>query len=115
MRISWRTWLSIALVAACRPQVAPAADGPARTNVVIILADDLGAGDLGCTGHPRFKTPHLDRMAAEGVRLTQFNTPMPFCAPTRASLMTGRYPGRCGLTSNPSPAGSPESNALALP
>src|SRR5213595_142452 len=60
-----------------------------RTNIVIILADDLGYGDLGCYGHPRFKTPKLDRIAAEGVRLTQFNTPMPYCAPTRASLLTG--------------------------
>jgi uncharacterized sulfatase len=84
-------------------------------NVIIILADDLGYGELGCYGHPRFKTPHLDRMAAEGTRLTQFNTPMPFCAPTRASLMTGRYPFRCGLNTNPAPDGSPGADALALP
>ena len=79
--------------------------GAERPNVIIILADDLGYGDLGCYGHPRFKTPHLDRMAAEGVRLTQFNTPMPFCAPTRAALLTGRYPFRCGMTANPAPDG----------
>ncbi len=96
---------------------AAAADAPerARTNVVVILADDLGYGDLSGYGHPRFRTPNLDRMAAEGVRLTQFNTPMPFCAPTRASLMTGRYPFRCGLTSNPAPDGPPASDALGLP
>ena len=76
-------------------------------NIVIILADDLGYGDLGCYGHPRFKTPNLDRMAAEGVRMTQLNTPMPFCAPTRAALLTGRYPFRCGLTSNPDPESEP--------
>ena len=70
---------------------------------MIILADDLGYGDLGCYGHPRFRTPNLDRMASEGVRLTQFNTPMPFCAPTRAALLTGRYPFRCGLSTNPTP------------
>ena len=85
------------------------ADQPAqpvpKPNIVIILADDLGYGDLGCYGHPRFKTPNLDRMAAEGVRLTQFNTPMPFCAPTRAALLTGRYPFRCGLSTNPAPDG----------
>jgi uncharacterized sulfatase len=85
-----------------------------RTNIVIILADDLGYGDLGCYGHPRFKTPHLDRMAAQGVRLTQFNTPMPFCAPTRASLLTGRYPLRCGLTSNPTPDAGPKADQLSL-
>src|SRR5437763_6335479 len=87
----------------------------AQPNIVLILADDLGYGDLACFGHPKFKTPHLDRMAAEGVRLTQFNTPMPFCAPTRASLMTGRYPFRCGLTSNPAPDGGPQADRIGLP
>ncbi len=91
------------------------AEKPDRPNIVVILADDLGYGDLGCYGHPRFKTPRLDRMAAEGARLTQFNTPAPFCAPTRASLMTGRYPFRCGMTQNPAPDGGPAADALALP
>ncbi len=89
-----------------------AADKP---NVVIILADDLGYGDLGCYGHPAFKTPYLDRMAAEGARLMQFNCPAPFCAPTRASLMTGRYPFRCGMVANPAPDGGPAADALVLP
>jgi arylsulfatase A-like enzyme len=88
---------------------------PRRPNVVLILADDMGYGELGCYGHPRFKTPNLDRLAAEGVRLTQFNTPMPFCAPTRASLLTGRYPGRCGMTANPAPDGAAQADAVALP
>ena len=58
-----------------------AAEQPARPNVVVILADDLGYGDLGCYGHPKFKTPHLDRMAAEGARLTNFLRPLPLlCA-----------------------------------
>lgn len=94
---------------------AGAAIGEAPPNVVIVLADDLGYGDLGCYGHPRFKTPRLDRMAAEGARLTQFNTPMPFCAPTRAALLTGRYPFRCGMNGNPAPDGGPAADALALP
>lgn len=82
----------------------PAADSAfRRPNVILLLADDLGYGDLACYGHPRFKTPNLDRMAAEGARLTHFNTPAPFCAPTRASLMTGRYPFRCRMTANPAP------------
>src|SRR5882757_3466744 len=84
-------------------------------NVIILLADDLGYGDLACFGHPKFKTPNLDRMATEGARLTQFNTPAPFCAPVRASLMTGRYPFRCGMTSNPAPDGGGQSNELGLP
>lgn len=87
----------------------------ARPNVVVILADDLGFGDLACYGHPQHPTPSLDRMAAEGARLTQFNCPMAFCAPTRASLLTGRYPFRCGMNQNPAPdGGSPEVNELHL-
>jgi uncharacterized sulfatase len=88
---------------------------PNRPNVVIILADDLGYGELGCYGHPRFKTPRIDRMATEGVRLTNFNTPTPYCAPTRAALLTGRYPLRCGLSTNPTPDATPQADALALP
>jgi hypothetical protein len=71
----------------CTHASAVAADRP---NIVVILADDLGYGDLGCFGHPKFKTPHLDRMAAEGARLTNFYAACPFCAPTRTSLLTGR-------------------------
>ena len=84
-------------------------------NIVIILADDLGYGDLACYGHAKFKTPNLDRMAAQGAKLTQFNCPAPFCAPTRASLLTGRYPFRCGMTQNPAPDGGPDADSLHLP
>lgn len=87
----------------------------AKPNVVIILADDLGYGDLACYGSPKLKTPNLDRMAAEGAKLTQFNCPAAFCAPTRASLMTGRYPFRCGMTQNPAPDGGAAADALAMP
>lgn len=86
-----------------------------RPNVIIVLADDLGYGDLACFGHPKFKTPTLDRMAAEGARLTQFNTPAPFCAPTRASLLTGRYPFRCGMTANPAPDFGGQYTKLGMP
>ncbi len=110
----------IAIPAALMVGVLPAgaaqpASATPKPNIVVILADDLGFGDLGCFGHPRFKTPNLDRMAAEGVRLTQFNTPMPFCAPTRAALLTGRYPFRCGLSTNPAPDGGPVADLVALP
>src|SRR6187431_1421324 len=90
-----------------------AAEAGRRPNVVILLADDLGYGDLACFGHPKFETPNLDRMAAEGARLTHFNTPMPFCAPTRASLLTGRYPFRCGMNTNPTPDVAPAADELA--
>ncbi|MBM3891093.1 MAG: sulfatase, partial [Verrucomicrobia bacterium] len=104
--------LLASLVALAATALSCAAASP---NVIIILADDLGYGDLGCYGHPKFKTPCLDRMAAEGARLTRFHTPMPFCAPTRAALMTGRYPFRCGMTSNPTPDATPEADRLGLP
>ena len=74
-----------------------------RPNVIVILADDLGYGDLACYGSRVNRTPNLDRMAQEGVRFTDFYTPMPFCAPTRAALLTGRYPFRSGMTNNPAP------------
>jgi arylsulfatase A len=67
-----------------------------KTNVVLIFADDLGYGDLGCYGS-RLNTPNLDRMAAEGVRFTDFYSGNPVCSPSRAALLTGRYPTRAGV------------------
>jgi len=72
---------------------------PARQpNIIMIYADDLGYGDLGCYGHPTIKTPNLDRMASEGLRFTQFYSAAPVCTPSRAALMTGRLPVRSGLS-----------------
>jgi arylsulfatase A-like enzyme len=66
-------------------------------NIVFILADDLGYGDLGCYGSKTIKTPHIDRVAAEGVRLTDCYSAAPVCTPTRAALLTGRYPQKAGF------------------
>jgi arylsulfatase len=66
-------------------------------NVVIIFCDDLGYGDVGCYGAKDCATPHIDRMAAEGVRLTDFYAAAPSCTPSRAALLTGCYPQRVGL------------------
>ncbi len=70
-------------------------------NVVIIFCDDLGFGDLGCFGNPTIRTPHLDRMASEGQKWTSFYAADPVCTPSRAGLLTGRYPIRNGMTSAP--------------
>jgi arylsulfatase A-like enzyme len=111
--MQWSAWfvflffLAVGLIASVR------ADD--RPNVVIILADDLGYGDLSGYGHPTFRTPRIDRLAEEGAKLTQFHAPAAVCAPTRASLLTGRHPFRCGMTQNPAPDGGPAADALALP
>jgi arylsulfatase A len=73
----------------------------ATPNIVIIFADDLGYGDLGCYGHPSIRTPHLDRMAAEGVRFTDFYAAAPVCTPSRAALLTGRHAIRSGMCQTP--------------
>ncbi|MBL9200657.1 MAG: sulfatase [Opitutaceae bacterium] len=70
----------------------------ARPNVVLILADDLGAHDLGCDGSDLHETPHLDRLAREGVRFTQAYAASTVCSPTRASLLTGKHPARLRIT-----------------
>lgn len=70
-----------------------------RPNFLVILCDDLGYGDLGCYGHPMIRTPHLDRLAAEGVRLTDCYSASPLCSPSRCGLLTGRTPSRCGVYS----------------
>lgn len=68
-----------------------------QPHVVIVLSDDLGYGDLGCYGHPVIRTPHLDQMAREGIRLTSCYSAPPVCSPSRVGLLTGRNPNRAGV------------------
>lgn len=75
---------------------APAAP-PARPNIVLVFADDLGWGDLGCYGAKSIRTPHLDRLAREGTRFTSFYVAQPVCSASRAALLTGCYANRVGI------------------
>ena len=79
------------------PARAPA---PRRPNIIFILADDLGYGDLGCYGQEKIKTPNLDRLAAEGMRFTDFYAGSTVCAPSRCALMTGLHTGHCLIRGN---------------
>lgn len=72
-----------------------------KPNMIVILADDLGYGDLGCTGSKQIMTPSLDRLAKEGVFCSRAYVTAPMCSPSRMGLMTGRFPKRYGITTNP--------------
>lgn len=72
---------------------------PARPNIILINCDDLGYGDLGCYGSTRNHTPYIDRLADEGLRLTDFYMASPLCSPSRGAMLTGSYPNRIGFGS----------------
>ncbi len=93
-----RTCIHLALVAICLGSAQVRAADTPRLNVVLILADDMGWADLGCMGSTFYETPRLDRLAREGMRFTQAYAACPVCSPTRAALMTGRWPARVGIT-----------------
>jgi arylsulfatase A len=89
--------LGTLLMVSASPAVAAEARPP-RPNFVFILIDDMGWKDVGCMGSTFFKTPNVDRLAASGMRFTQGYAACPVCSPTRASIVTGRYPARLHLT-----------------
>jgi arylsulfatase len=96
----WSTLLIFALPACTgRGNTVTATSGVAnRPNVIIVFTDDQGYGDVGAFGAVGFTTPHLDRLAAEGIRFTNFYSAAPICSPSRAALLTGSYPVRVGVT-----------------
>ena len=105
-----RSWCAIAVVVQLltlqAPNSAARADEVAghnaarRPNIVFILADDLGYGDLGCFGQKKIRTPNIDRLAAEGMKLTQHYSGNAVCAPSRCVLMTGKHPGHAFIRNN---------------
>ena len=89
--------IAVSVLLAVAPAIAQdAARG--RPNIVIVNADDLGINDLGCYGRKDHRTPHLDKLAASGMRFTSAYCAQPICSPSRAALMTGRTPARLHLT-----------------
>lgn len=85
----------VLLLGSCQPSTDKDTSQP---NIVLLFCDDLGYGDLGITGHPTIRTPHLDQMAAEGLRMTQFYSASPACTASRYGLLTGKYPIRSGFS-----------------
>ncbi len=92
MRILARTLLILALL------LTAASAAPRPPNIVVFLIDDMGATDLGCMGSQFFETPHIDRLAAQGMKFTQAYAACTVCSPTRAAMMTGKYPARLHIT-----------------
>ncbi len=91
---------SLLFWAALGPVIAAGSEKPAdRPNIVLCMADDQGWGDVGYNGHPVLKTPNLDRMAREGLRMDRFYAAAPVCSHTRGSVLTGRHPNRFGCFS----------------
>ncbi len=92
--------LSTCLLISLNISLAVAQSKPVKPNIVFILADDLGYGDLGCYGQQLIKTPNIDKLAADGMRFTQFYAGSPVCAPSRAALMTGLHTGHTAIRGN---------------
>lgn len=93
-----RLWVLVSVLVAIQSEQLLAAAGDAVSpNVILLMSDDQGWGDVGFNGNDVLKTPHLDAMAAEGIRFNRFYAAAPLCSPTRGSCLTGRYPFRFGI------------------
>ena len=90
--------LLLVVTVACCPDLLVAQDDDNRPNIILLLADDLGYADLSCFNSPAVKTPNLDKLADDGMKFTKFYAASAVCSPTRASILTGRYPLRFGIT-----------------
>lgn len=85
-------------IAGCADSLNSSTHKKKRPNIILIFVDDMGYGDIGCYGHPTISTANIARMAAEGMKFTQFHVASSVCTPSRAGLLTGRLPIRSGLT-----------------
>lgn len=95
----FRAFFLLAVCAAAVPAAARTPESADRPpNIVLFFVDDMGYGDIGAYGNARAKTPHLDRLAQDGIRFTEFYAAASICTPSRAALLTGRYPIRTGMT-----------------
>src|SRR4051794_4431788 len=97
MKRFWTAGLIVLGLGLGLPGAGRAADAPRRPNIVFILTDDQGYGDLSCHGNPVLKTPNIDALYARSVRFTDYQA-SPTCAPTRSALMTGRHEFKNGVT-----------------
>src|SRR5438105_13966788 len=97
--LSWQTSAAL-LLALIGPETAQAQNAARKPNIIFILADDLGYGDLGCYGQDKIKTPNLDKMAAQGMRFTQAYAGSTVCAPSRCALITGKHTGHATVRGN---------------
>ena len=108
------TLLALALLPALSTALPDAEHQPDRPpNIVFVLADDLGYGDLGCYGQTGFATPRIDQLAAEGTRFTDFYAGCTVCAPSRCVLMTGRHTGHAFIRGNGKDNLRPEEGSMA--
>src|SRR5258708_143870 len=104
-RITHIWFFSLAAVISALPAPGQSVTAPVpvkKPNIIFILADDLGYGDLGCYGQTKIKTPNLDQLAAQGIRFTSFYAGSTVCAPSRCSLMTGLHSGHAITRGNSS-------------
>ena len=93
-----RLVVSVVCCAWCATPLAAVPATAQHPNVIFILVDDLGQTDLGCYGSPFYETPHIDRLASQGMKFTQAYSACTVCSPTRASFLTGQYPARLHIT-----------------
>src|SRR4051812_17237643 len=91
-------WILSVALAPGNMALAARLTGPTRPNVVFILIDDMGVRDLSCFGSTFYETPRIDQLATRGMRFTQAYAAAPVCSPSRASILTGKYPARVGVT-----------------